>query len=281
MGKKCKHILISYADDNMKYSLKQWNLQACNIPLFDEVLAYSPKDLPDSILNHPLMKYKRGGGYWVWKPYLIWKTLQDYPEGTKIFYMDAGCSVYPGREWCEYFDALDNYDTILFQYDSIIPSWEKHFGQCSSSICHWTKRYTLDFFDSYLGNTDYHHYNKVEGGYIFIKGKNNPFIKEWLSLTLDNPQLIIDPNDKEANNQYEFFCGYHRHDQTIVTPLAFKYSTTKTVKVLRDVFDEHPVSKVIRSSRNHITKSMYYKYWIKFQLRKMLGDKIYELLKTL
>ena len=41
MDKKCKHILISYADENMKYSLKQWKLQACNIPLFDEVIAYT------------------------------------------------------------------------------------------------------------------------------------------------------------------------------------------------------------------------------------------------
>ena len=43
MDKKCKHILISYANENMKYSLKQWELQARNIPLFDEVIAYTPK----------------------------------------------------------------------------------------------------------------------------------------------------------------------------------------------------------------------------------------------
>lgn len=279
MDKKCKHILISYANENMKYSLKQWELQARNIPLFDEVIAYTHKDLPDTILNHPLMKYQRGGGYWVWKPFLIWKTLQDYPEGTKVFYMDAGCSVYPGEEWETFFSELDNYDTLLFQYDSFIPSWEKHFGQGHSSICYWTKKYTLDFFDNYLGKKDFHNYNKVEGGYVFIKGRNNQFVKEWLTLTLDYPQLIIDPDEKEKNNQYAFFCGFHRHDQTIVTPLAYKYTNTKTVKVLPDVFDENPVSVVIRSSRNHITKSMYIKYWIKFHLRKILGDKAYELLK--
>ena len=50
---------------------------------------------------------------------------------------------------------------------------------------------------------------------------------------------------------------------------------------LPDVFDENPVSVVIRSSRNHITKSMYIKYWIKFHLRKILGDKAYELLKKI
>ena len=88
-------------------------------------------------------------------------------------------------------------------------------------------------------------------------------------------------DEKEKNNQCAFFCGFHRHDQSIVTPLAYKYSNTKTVKVLPDVFDENPVSVVIRSSRNHITKSMYIKYCIKFHLRKILGDKAYELLKRI
>ena len=38
MDKKCKHILISYANENMKYSLKQWELQARNIPLLLHIL---------------------------------------------------------------------------------------------------------------------------------------------------------------------------------------------------------------------------------------------------
>ena len=76
-----KRILIAYANEPMRYSLKQIGIQARYIKQIDKVLLYTEKDLPQEIRQSPLMKYKRGGGYWVWKPYLIWKTLQDYPEG--------------------------------------------------------------------------------------------------------------------------------------------------------------------------------------------------------
>ena len=114
-----KRILIAYANEPMKYSLKQIGIQARYIKQIDKVILYTEKDLPQEIRQSPLMKYKRGGGYWVWKPYLIWKTLQDYPEGTKVCYVDAGCSLYSGKEWEQYWETLDHYDTILFQYAHI------------------------------------------------------------------------------------------------------------------------------------------------------------------
>ena len=79
-----KKILIAYANEPMKYSLKQFGIQAHYIKQIDKVILYTEDDLPQEILQSPLMKYKRGGGYWAWKPYLIWKTLQDNPDGTKM-----------------------------------------------------------------------------------------------------------------------------------------------------------------------------------------------------
>lgn len=59
-----KKIFIAYADENLAYSLKRIGRQARNLGVFDEVILYTPAELPDYILKSPLMKYKYGGGYW-------------------------------------------------------------------------------------------------------------------------------------------------------------------------------------------------------------------------
>ncbi len=280
MVKKNKNIIISYADENMIYSLKQWGIQARYLPCFDKVIKYTKKDLPLEILNHPLMQYKKGGGYWVWKPYLIWKTLQDYPDGTKVFYMDSGCSVHPGNDWYIYLEELDKYSTLLFQYAANIPSWKKYTPDGSSAIEVWTKKKTLDFFDSYLGTSDYHRFSKIEGGYIFCKGKNNPFIKEWLDITLTHPELVMEPGEDELKDQYRAFCGLHRHDQSIITPIAYKYKETNIIHVSPDVFDENPISLIIRSSRNHINKKRFYMIFLRYHLQGVLGMRCYNSIKV-
>lgn len=47
--------------------------------LFDRIILYTDKDLPQEITNHELMSYKRGGGYWLWKPYIILNALLNFP----------------------------------------------------------------------------------------------------------------------------------------------------------------------------------------------------------
>ena len=273
-----KRILIAYANEPMKYSLKQIGIQARYIKQIDKVILYSEKDLPQEILQSPLMEYKRGGGYWVWKPYLIWKTLQEFPEDSRICYIDAGCSIYPGEEWDQYWELLDDNDTILFQYDSEIPRWKPIFGCSSSAIDCWTKKRTIDYFDRLLKTKQYHSFSKIWGGLIFCRKSNNTFIKEWLDITLTHPELVIDPNQDELKDQYPAFNGNHRHDQSIITPLAYKYRNHSIV-ILPELFDENNKSKIIRTSRNRITKEMYKKVFIKYHLQGILGFKLYNKIK--
>lgn len=274
-----KRVLIAYANESMKYSLKQIGIQAHYIKHIDKVILYTEKDLSTIILNSPLMKYSRGGGYWAWKPYVIWKTLQDYPDGTMICYIDAGCSIYQGEEWEKYWNMLCDNDTILFQYDKIIPKWDDLFQCAKSSIECWTKKSTLDFFDNYLGTTQYHEFSKIWGGLIFCKGKNNRFIKEWLDITIAHPELIIDPTKDELRNQHVVFSGNHRHDQSIITPLAYKYKHD-VVNIQPEAFDENRSSTIISASRNHITKEMYRKVFLKYHLQGILGHKRYNKIKS-
>ena len=115
---------------------------------------------------------------------------------------------------------------------------------------------------------------------IFCKGKNNPFIKEWLQITLEHPDLVCDPNGNEINDQLPTFSGNHRHDQSIITPLAFKYQHKSTI-ILPELFDENRKSKIIIASRNHVNKKMYKNIFIKYHLQGILGMRLYLYIKRI
>ena len=108
-------ILIFYGTEEFQGSLKRLKKEAEILNIFDKIIIYTPDDLPIHIKANPLMNYKKGGGYWIWKPYIIWKTLQDYPNSI-VIYIDAGCTISKSEEWNYYIKVIKENDTILFQY---------------------------------------------------------------------------------------------------------------------------------------------------------------------
>jgi hypothetical protein len=251
-----RKILVAYADENMQYSSKLLAFQAKLLNIFDNVILYNPDTLPDYIKKSSLMKYKKGGGYWAWKPSIIWETLQKFEDGDIVCYIDSGCTLHPGALWKEIFRKMKTYDTVCFQYSNEIPSWSK-FGTSCSKIKYWTKKKTLLFFDELLKNSEYREFDKIMGGVVFCKGKNNQFIKKWLDITINFPELIIDPNQNELFDQYDYFTGYHRHDQSIITPLAYLYKDSNLC-VLPEKFDEAERDNIIVASRLRVTDKQQY-----------------------
>ena len=58
----------------------------------DKVIEYRMSDIPLSYKQQykNIFSYTRGCGLWLWKPYLINKTLQEIKEGNWLFYVDSG-----------------------------------------------------------------------------------------------------------------------------------------------------------------------------------------------
>ena len=270
-----RKIFISYADENMRYSLKRIGQQAKKTGIFDEIILYTPDIIPPYIKESPLMAYRRGGGYWAWKPAIIWETLQKQDEGDIVVYVDAGCSLRKSEKWEEYWNLLsDTHHTIVFQFKDEMPEW-KRWGQTSTQIRHWTKRSTFRYFEEMLG--DYGDYNKIMGGFMICKGKNNSFIKHWLDITLLHPELVIDPSDNELEEQLSFFA-YHKHDQSIITPLAHLYA--REVLILTESAETEPENAAVTASRIRAkTQPDYIKLRLKYYTRKLLGDKLFDSIK--
>ena len=270
-----KVVFISYANDAMAYSLKRIGRQARKLGIFDEVFLYAPADVPAYVKDSVLFSCARGAGYWCWKPALIYETLQRFEEGTVVVYVDAGCTLRKSPEWAEHLKQMEQYDTICFQYAENQPQWEK-WGAGSAKIKYWTKKKTLDFVKEYFQMPDAGELCQIMGGVLFMKGKENTVLKVWNDLIFSMPDLIMDPSPEELADQYPGFAG-HRHDQSILTPLA---SSDPHTLVLPEVSEAYRPDSFVWASRVRARNVReYLVIQAKHYLRIWLGDELFEKLK--
>lgn len=267
-------VFVAYADNKMAYSLKRIGRQAENLKFFDKIKLYTPEDLPDDVKEWDLMKYSYGGGYWAWKPYIIWQTLQEEPNGTIVFYVDAGCSLKKGFEWAWLARLAKKYKTVFFEYKSEMSEWEK-FGSVSSTIKFWTKKDALEYYDSFVGKPDWKEKNKIWGGCLIVTEKHNVIIKEWLNIMKNHPEIIIDPQKEDIQMSY---FAQHKHDQSLLVALSSKYPNKCIVlPEFQESFGEDV--SIFASRIRAKTFGNYLFDRIKYYIRKSLGQSNYNLIK--
>ena len=270
-----KKIFIAYADKALAYSLKRIGRQARHLGIFDEVILYSPSDLSDEIKSHPLMQHSIGGGYWLWKPWLIQKTLREHDSRDILVYADAGSTLRESPEWENLFGLMKRYDTLCFQYASIVPEFA-HWGNACTKIKYWTKKRTLLYLDNYFHDLGYRENCKVMGGLLFMKNPNNSLLQQWLDFSLNHPELIVDPTQEELQDQEPGFA-YHKHEQSIITALAYY---DKTVCMLPESFEHYRPDSFAWASRCRAANFQEYFAWkIKTDVRHLLGDNLFERVK--
>ena len=273
-----KVIFISYANEAMAYSLRRIGRQARKLGIFDEVILYTPKDLPQYVRDTNLLGFSRGGGFMCWKPAVIYETLQKFDDGDIAVWVDAGCTLRKSTEWKILLSLMEKYDTVCFQYeDKAYPEWEK-FGTTSPAEGYWTKRFTLEFLEDYLQNNTIRDIPQILTGVIFMKGKNNTVLKQWRDLIIKNPALVADPDKEEIKNQLPTFIG-HRHDQSVFTPLAALDDKTL---ILPEIFEYFSPDSFVWASRIRARNFLeYITIQTKHYLRIWLGDRLFERIKRL
>jgi len=267
---------ISYADANMSYSLKRIGRQARRLGIFDEVILYTPEMLPDEVNQNPLMQYSRGGGYWVWKPFIINETLKSSDDEDIVVYIDAGCTLHKGAEWVLFFYLLEKYDTLCFQYHQIYPEWSK-WGSKYPTERIWTKKSALEFLISYTGDHAFVEEPQIWGGCLMFKKRKNQLLHDWLSIVMENPEIIMDPTKEERRNQDKDFAG-HRHDQSVLTALVLN---DKDCVILPEISENDSLRSFVNASRiraKNLPECLFIE--MKHYLRKTLGGSRFESLKA-
>lgn len=198
---------ISYADGCCSKSIERNRRTAISVGV-DVVHAYNRSDLDEhwAAKHAEILSQRKGGGWWLWKPQIILRTLQDdaVPWHTGVvLWLDAG-NFYVGDPQPVIARALRNSDVAAMRLKCCMES-------------DWTSARALRKLDGsgyVIADTP------QLGAYfiIFRKTRNSlAFVEEWLRFAED-PEVLTDAGD--SANLLEA-PGFQRHmaDQSIFSVL--------------------------------------------------------------
>jgi hypothetical protein len=203
-----KHFFVTYGD--IKYQQAKQRLAAEAAAFgFDEIKAYSRGDLPQSFLatTSPWINHNQGGGYWLWKPFLLKETFNKMAWGDVLVYMDAGCQ-------------LNNNGKQ--RYNEYVAQAQLNTGSLAFEMAGKTEAaYCSDEVFNHFHLTADHQFGQQDQlsatCFLLIK---NPFtqslIDEFYTIATARPQLFS--NDFNAKTTRTNFIA-HRHDQSILSLL--------------------------------------------------------------
>ena len=214
-------VFITFGSNKQNFcdAVERLSKQATNIELFDKIIKYSEADLKSDsefwnqheyfILNNP-----RGYGYWLWKPYLIKKTMETMQDGDILVYADCGCEIDIRKKHMIHnlFEIVKN-DYIIGSFICV----EREFNKMDLLL-------KLDMLkDEYL-NTQQRQASSV---IFFVCEKTRKFVEEWYNIGCDYHYIDDTPS---INKNLDCFIE-HRHDQSIFSLLSKKYNIYSSVSL--------------------------------------------------
>ncbi len=177
---------------------------------FDTVTHYPRELLTDTVFyieNKEILDMERGGGYWLWKPFIILDLINKISDNDTVFYMDAGDDIRPG--------TIDKIKNVMLDSDYMISGHRLRPPNLA-----YTKRDCFILMG--CDNCESRSARQVEAGTLVFK--KTPamisFLEEWLHYCKDKHILTDIPNIHGTN-----FIGFneHRQDQSILSLLVTKY----------------------------------------------------------
>lgn len=204
--------LLTYATPNFAHHAQSLADSAIAVG-FESGRVYGPQDIEGTAFqarNAALLAAPRGAGFWLWKPYLILKRLEQLGPDECILYSDAGRTGYYA------FTSLPQRLIALMQSQGkgyLLGCPVPHLG----SIREWTKRDCLELMEAAEGAV-------LEAPLLMTWSiwTNSPesvaFLKAWLAYACDQRCLSNWPNELGKPD----FDGFreHRFDQSIMSILA-------------------------------------------------------------
>ncbi len=218
-------IEINYASGEYKKIQQNHANSAYKKGRFDKVICYSPDDLDDDFKQSTkeALEQSKGGGYWIWKPYILKKTLAWADEGDYVFYCDA--AAYYVRPIDKLIKSMNRDCVSIMCFE--LPFLEKQ----------WTKQDVFDYFQ--CNDKEYTNTNQRLATFILMKNDamSRRFVDEWYETAVTAPFLFTDSSNRLGGENTPEFVE-HRHDQSIFSILSKKYQ----ILPYRDIsqYGKHP-----------------------------------------
>lgn len=201
-------VLLSYANAAFDRALTALTAEAGAFP-FTAVCAVREADLAatefwqahgDFVRTHP-----RGGGYWLWKPFLVQRLLASLADGDVLVYADAGCALDAAKlpRFAEYVAAVTAHPSGVLAFEMPHPQrvWTK-----AAVVAEM--RGPVDLDAGQVAATSF---------MLRVSPETRRLIAEWYGLCADYRLLDDSPSrtaDGAALPEDPAFRE-HRHDQAI------------------------------------------------------------------
>jgi hypothetical protein len=178
-----------------------------------EIIVFNKNDMDDDFVlnNKNILELDRGGGYWLWKPYIINETLKKINENDIVFYLDS--KYYFMEDFTElYLNYMENNDLLVWKNKPNNPIWH---------MKNWCKMDVILKYDMFKKIFD-ENAEECWGGALVIKKNENTikYMKEWLDMCCIYEDITDAPSKVENSG---LFCE-HRHDQTLLSIILYKYN---------------------------------------------------------
>lgn len=224
--------------------------QAKKFEIFDEIIGLTEKDLQND--NEFWSKHKdfinsnsRGYGYWIWKPFIIKKTLEKMNDNDILLFLDCGCEL--------------NYlaKNKFLEYLELVKTKKIMGTKPSSSDYDYTKMDLIKFMNMEKNIEELKKKQMQSGVVLMLKCDDIVNLyNENYDICSNNYNLIDDSSSIEKN--FDEFKE-NRHDQSVLSLLVKKYNLIN--------YDLDPTDwGYYNSCNNYRVKQKYLKYGIEYPI---------------
>ena len=203
---KNKIHFFTFGDSNFRLQKKHLIKVAEYSNFFDEIYAYSPKDIDRKFYQNfkVVLNQKRGAGYWLWKYYFINKIIENSKKGDIVIYLDAGSSInyHAEKRYKEYLDIINSSELGSVSFNEM--EYNLEFK--------WTNKEIFSYFKCENNKTLLNSPQLNASALLFKNNEHTKnYLEEFIKTIIFDPYLITDKYDQ---NQNEGFIE-NRHDQSI------------------------------------------------------------------
>lgn len=235
--KKGRKVFVTYGNEKYYKSLQRIKKEAETTGRFDEIRIFTDKDLPAYITNHELFKFSRGGGYWLWKPWVVLETMKDMDDEDILVFSDSGSMIYDHKEWDKWFDIMNHKSSIFFFYSGLVEQW--------------SRKNILDYFHNVKKFNEFY---QLMSGLFLLRISSRYLIDEWYQLMFDHPELVIDVDKNEKSKESPRFIE-NRHDQAVLSGIVYSHLKDKKIKILYQNCEiQHPGGQAVFTARKSDTE---------------------------
>ena len=206
-----KKVFLTFGENCCDISKKRAVSHALGVGGFDVAKAHDLCSVKASFrqAHKDILFRKKGAGFWLWKPYIILRTLVEKMSfGDVLMYEDAGSYLVQDAGPLLKLAMESPQGIVVFQ----LQLFEKYY----------TKRDTFVTMQMDYPAIDKYSYQTL-GSFLALRKDcaTLQFVMEWLAYSSDTRCVTDDPNKMGLQN-YEGFVG-HRHDQSVLSLLSRKW----------------------------------------------------------